>query len=666
MPQQSELVDAGRPARARTSIATVSLSGGLEDKLDAIAAAGFDGVEIFEPDLISTDTPPEGIASRAADLGLSIDLYQPFRDADSADPDRFARNLQRAERKFALMERLGCDTLLVCSSPLETCARDDALIAEQLHTLAERAHRRGIKLAYEALAWGTHVADYRHAWRIVADADHPALGTCLDSFHILSRGDDPSGIRGIPGDKIFFLQLADAPRKSMDVLQWSRHYRNFPGQGGFDLADFARHVRATGYQGPWSLEIFNDVFRWAPTGRTAVDAHRSLVHLQEQTALRGDPAPAGTPALAAVPPRPSAGEAVSVRIAAGPDRAEEMGAALTQIGFHLVGRHREADLQLWRHGRLAVVLDATDGTVWTAPGVPAQLPTLTQIGVRTGDPEGWRRRAEAFGVPAGGVTLPGAVDADDAQRDVVRVQLTEAVSVDMRAADSAEGWRAAFELYPGPLAAAEAEHAGAASSLTGVDHIALPAAEDGWESATLLMRSVFGMRPHEGVDVTDAVGLMRSQALTMADGREDPALRISLNRCVGTAPCAAENVPAVRRGGVGHVAFSCTDIFAVAEALRARGRRPLAVSPNYYEDLAARFDLSGELLERMREFGVLYDVSRGPAAPGDPAAAGEFFHLFTPTVGADLFFEVVQRIGGYDAYGEVNTPVRVAAQLRER
>ena len=35
----------------RTSIATVSISGDLGEKLEAIAAAGFDGVEIFENDL---------------------------------------------------------------------------------------------------------------------------------------------------------------------------------------------------------------------------------------------------------------------------------------------------------------------------------------------------------------------------------------------------------------------------------------------------------------------------------------------------------------------------------------------------------------------------------------------------------------------------------------
>ena len=120
-------------------------------------------------------------------------------------------------------------------------------------------------------------------------ADHPQLGICLDSFHILSLGHDPGAIRDIPGEKIFFLQLADAPPLSMDTIAWSRHYRCFPGQGGFDLSGFAAEVLASGYRGPWSLEVFNDVFRQADAERTAVDGMRSLLTLEESLPSRAAP-----------------------------------------------------------------------------------------------------------------------------------------------------------------------------------------------------------------------------------------------------------------------------------------------------------------------------------------------------------------------------------------
>ena len=113
------------------------------------------------------------------------------------------------------MEQLGAPTMLVCSNVSPDAIDDDALAAEQLHALAERAAERGLRIAYEALAWGRHVSEYDHAWRIVAAADHPALGTCLDSFHILSRGTDLGrDRRASRARSIFYLQLADAPHLS--------------------------------------------------------------------------------------------------------------------------------------------------------------------------------------------------------------------------------------------------------------------------------------------------------------------------------------------------------------------------------------------------------------------------------------------------------------------
>ena len=54
----------------KTSIATVCLSGGLHEKLEAIAKAGFRGVEIFESDLLSYSGTPADVAREIADLGL--------------------------------------------------------------------------------------------------------------------------------------------------------------------------------------------------------------------------------------------------------------------------------------------------------------------------------------------------------------------------------------------------------------------------------------------------------------------------------------------------------------------------------------------------------------------------------------------------------------------
>jgi 4-hydroxyphenylpyruvate dioxygenase len=230
----------------RHGIATVCLSGPLQRKLAAAARAGFDGVELFEPDLTESRLSPGDVRQAADELGLTIDLFQPFRDFEGVTPGQLERNLRRARQAFDLMAALGADTLLVCSNVAPDTIDDDALAAAQLHELAERAAEHHMRVAYEALAWGRHVSEYDHAWQIVEAADHPALGVCLDSFHVLARRSPLDTIAEIPADKLFFCQLADAPNLALDVRRWSRHHRCLPGRGAFDLVDFTARVLQAG------------------------------------------------------------------------------------------------------------------------------------------------------------------------------------------------------------------------------------------------------------------------------------------------------------------------------------------------------------------------------------------------------------------------------------
>src|ERR1044072_5109256 len=160
----------------KTSIATVSISGSLIEKLHACAAAGCDGVEIFEPDLIASDHSPEEIRTLARRLGLSLDLYQPLRDIEGVDEATFAENLRRAGATFATAARLGIDTILVCSNVATATVDSDEVSAGQLRRLGDLAAEYGIRVAFEALAWGRFIDDYRRAWRVVELADHPAVG----------------------------------------------------------------------------------------------------------------------------------------------------------------------------------------------------------------------------------------------------------------------------------------------------------------------------------------------------------------------------------------------------------------------------------------------------------------------------------------------------------
>jgi 4-hydroxyphenylpyruvate dioxygenase len=591
----------------RRSIATVCLSGTLEDKLQAAARAGFDEVEVFEPDLIASALSPEDVRDLAGELGLTIGLYQPFRDFEAVPEAELRENLGRAARKFAVMERLGADLMLVCSNVSEAAIDDDQLAAAQLRMLAQHAAEHGIRIAYEALAWGRHVRDYDHAWRIVEAADHPNLGTCLDSFHILSRGGDPAGICAIPGEKIFYLQLADAPHLVMDVLQWSRHYRCFPGQGGFDLPAFLQHVLAAGYAGPLSLEVFNDVFRQADPERMAVDAMRSLLLLEEAAAVT------------AMPPAPPLRGYAFVELAVAADAAAPVERLLVAMGFRHAGQHRTKPVQLWRHGDTRILVNHDDGD---RPG-----PRVAAIAVESPSPIGSAERAQRLLASL----IPRDLGSGEADLSAVAAPDGTAVFFCRTDARDAGGWLTDF-LTAGPPGG------GVTADVTGIDHVALTQPFDFFDEAALFYRSVLGLELQNADELATPDGLVRSRAARSADGR----VRFALS------------VPLVERDAFEfqHVALATDDVLGTARAMRDRGVPLLEIPDNYYDDLLSRSRLEADAVEAMSDLGVLYD------ATGD----GELLHVYTEMVGPGLFFEFVERRGAYDGYGAANSPVRVAAQ----
>lgn len=605
----------------RKSIATVSLSGPLSEKLTAVATAGFDAVEIFENDLLGGPLSPEDVRLRCADLGLGIDLYQPFRDFEAVPADVLARNLRRAERKFAVMERLGADLLLVCSSVAPESVDDDALAAEQLRLLADRAAAHGIRIAYEALAWGRHVSTYDHAWRIVEEADHPALGTCLDSFHILSRGSDPKGIADIPGEKIFFLQLADAPLMAMDVLQWSRHYRCFPGQGGFDVAGLVSAAVRAGYQGPLSLEVFNDVFRQAGAASTAVDALRSLLLLEESAGLSTLPAPA-------VP----SGFAFAELTAAD---TEPLRKILGSLGFAHTARHTWKPVELWEQGEARILLN-------TGVSGRRQGPALTAVGVETSDPKRAARRAEKVLAPV----VPRRRAPDDAPLDAVAAPDGTEFFFCRTDRPDHPSWTGDFTAVPPRVPPGEGSarqsattrHTDRTRLVDRIDHIALTQPWHQFDEASLFHRGVLGLDADDSLDLADPYGLVRSRAVASPDG----GVRVVLN--IAPAPDAEGS-------RLQHIALATDDIIGAARRVRERGTALLPIPANYYDDLDARHELEPQRLATLAELGILHDRDEH----------GEFLHCYTATVGR-VFFELVQRTGGYRGYGARNAAVRLAAQ----
>lgn len=608
------------------SIATVSISGTLAEKMEAAAAVGFDGVEIFENDLLTYEGSPADIRYLAESLDLSITCFQPFRDFESMPEPQRTRNMDRAERKFDVMQQLGAELLLVCSNVAPASLDDDFRAAADLAEMAERAQKRGLRIGFEALAWGRNVNRWRHAWKIVQAADHPALGLIVDSFHTLAVGDDLSGLSAVPAEKIFLAQLADAPKLSMDVLSWSRHFRNFPGQGALPVASFVRDLVDAGYRGPLSLEIFNDEFRSAPARLMARDGLRSLLLVEAE---------AGATALPAIP----AFDGVEfLEFAVDEQSGRRLAETLRSLGFHYAGRHRSKSVDLFRQGRINMILNSEQDSA-AAEHFQFHGPSVCAMAFRVGNATQAVKRAEALLCP------PWQESTGPGERQIPAVRAPDGTLLYLvePAPDRTSIYDADFNLFP---------EVAAASLLRNVDHIAQALPMGRMDNFVLFYRALFGFMPEQLWEIPDAMGLIQSRAMASV-GRD---IRLPLNISESRETTTGRFLTTFSGAGVQHIALSTDDIRATIEQLSSRGTQFLPIPGNYYEDIEARWGLDSDQLSVLRNHNILYDRDE----------AGEFLHAYTDPFDDRFFFEVVQRVGDYQQYGAANASVRMAAQAKRR
>lgn len=607
----------------KSSIATVSISGTLPEKLQAAAAAGFQGVEIFENDLTQFNGSAADIRAIAKDLNLEIIALQPFRDFEAMPEPFRSQNFYRARKKFELMHELGTRKLLICSNVSPHLINDKNRAAADLYELADIARQEGFDIGYEALAWGRYTADYGDAWEIVKQADHPNLGIILDSFHMFARGNTLDILRDeIPLDKITLVQVADAPALQMEVLHYSRHYRCFPGQGDLPVKEFVQCLRDKGYNDYLSHEIFNDEFRSSPAAEKAIDGIRSLIWLDEQTSKHADS---------------DVDEGVTgvefIEFALPENSDSNLLELLNAMGFSETHTHRSKNVTLMQQGDINLVLNREPSSQ-AHEHFETHGTSVCALAMKTHNLKRSFDRAKQYHCPSfmnqagpGELNIP----AIKAIGDSLIYLLDDQSKVRF------------YDVDFKPLT----DQPDSGIGLKAIDHIGQTVAHTDFLSAAFFYKSLleFDITPNQ--DLPDVYGLVVSR-LAMSKNKK---VRIPLNMTSTSHASARRFLDKTKGSGVQQIAFSCDDIFTAAAAIGSQFQLP--IPDNYYLDLDARFALEPELLARMKQHNIMYDRNE----------QGEFFHCYTREANG-VFFEILQREGDYQQYGEPNAHIRLAAQSR--
>jgi 4-hydroxyphenylpyruvate dioxygenase len=663
-------------SRYKHGIASVSLPGTLAQKMKAIAQAGYDGVEIFENDLTVSDIKPADLRKMATDLGIEIAALQPFRDYEAMPKEVHLKSLDRAEYKFDLMEKLGTKRLFVCSNCSPLAINDMDLAAEQLYILAEHAAQRGFQIAYEALSWGRFVKLYHQSIEIVKRANHPNLGNLLDPYHIGVMGESMDAIYTIPKEKLTFVQVADSHRFDMSAIHIGRHLRCFPGQGTYPVIEFMKAVHATGYSGYISHEVFSDEFRGALLEPTAMDGKRSLVWLEGEVnryplvvnrdSLMGtrDSVAVTRNSLAQNMVRTlhqaeSMTEGVSktsneqqitnngqrvtnnesqitgfefIEFATDFINEQNLVTLLKVLGFQETYQHKTKDVSLYQLGTINIVLNRQKQKL-----VEKSENTVCAIGYIVENPdklEKWAKKLNYEWVQStaqnGELNIPAIKGVGDVLCYIVDEKDLKHPFYEK-------------EFHPTNIPIIQ-------NGITKIDHIGHTVGAEYFQSNTLFYRTMLGLEIEESLELFDPNGIVNSRVVKNFNKN----IRISLSSTRSRNTSSDYFISKLGSAGIQQIALATDDIFETANSI-AQKQYILLMPSNYYEDLRAKSTLPLATIQKMQDNNILFDTN----------TEGSFYHFYCKELNG-LFIEIVQRIGNYDRYGEINAQLRLAAQARDR
>lgn len=618
----------------RLSVATTSVPGDLPGKLERVADAGFTGVEIHAPDLTGFAGTAKDIGHRAKELGLTIEALQPFHQFEGLSGRARQAAFARLDQKVKMACDLGAKTLLVGTTTHADATSDREAVVRDLGELARKAGEAGIRAALLALPWAQHTKTELDALDLVSAVDSPHLGLALNSFFSLADGSQAARLRGISGARVFHVQLSDAPALDFDISHLKSHFGLLPGQGGLNLESFVRIIARAGYAGPWSLAR---VSASATDSRDsyARDGYRALVTLLDEVAQTE---PAVPPPLPDLPKRVHATGFEFIEFAVDDDAKSDLTSTLSALAFRKERNHRSKSVELWRQGAVNIVVNS-ERKGFAADARAEHGPCVCDMGLRVRDASQTVKRALMLGAPS----FSQPVGAGELDIPAIKGVGGSVVHFIDEKSDLHRVWDIEFDPVPKARAPQPA-------GLRRIDHVAQTMRYQEMQSWLTYYLSTFDMEKADVVDVIDPSGLIQSQALSSPEGE----VRLNLNGAGERQTFAGAFLSKGFGAGVQHIAFATDDIFETSDQLQSAGFRRLPIAANYYEDLAVRFDLEEERVERLKAGNILYDRD----------GAGEYFQIYSTAFWAGFFFEIVERRGGYDGYGARNAPIRLAAQMQ--
>ena len=230
----------------------------FRERVEAISRVGFTGMGIWHTDLYHTlESTSLGDMKRILDdNGIEhIELEFLF---DWFHPEGSERKVKSDEEKAKLLgaaEALGARHLKVGDFFNQQVAMDT--VVQSFAALCRDAADAGTSILFEVMPFAM-IDNLAGALEMCELADADNGGLMIDTWHIVKMRTPYDELAAAPKRFILGVELNDGyleTPEGMDLATETTRHRAFPGEGEFDMPGFMDAVAATGYDGPYGVEV---------------------------------------------------------------------------------------------------------------------------------------------------------------------------------------------------------------------------------------------------------------------------------------------------------------------------------------------------------------------------------------------------------------------------
>lgn len=257
----------------------------IDERIAALARTGWSGMGLNQADLaeIRRTIGFEELRRRLDEAGLK------YREVEFLNDWWLEEELWRETWELLLeaAETIGASFVKV-GAAFNGPEEDFGYLIEPFRRLGREAAERGLRVAIEPIAFSGIDTTPKGA-ALVSEVDLPNVGICIDFWHVFRAGTPFSAIaEAVPGEQVFSVEMGDCPAEALpDLFTDTTDNRRLCGDGDFDVQGLVDAIRASGFAGPWGVEMLSREYRLMPLEEALRAAHdAALPYLQAGDAAR--------------------------------------------------------------------------------------------------------------------------------------------------------------------------------------------------------------------------------------------------------------------------------------------------------------------------------------------------------------------------------------------